>query len=70
MQRGTGDRGVHLDDEPGSAQARVDPKKRTLVATERDEQARAAWRERLKGVDPRRLVFVDECSTNIALTTR
>jgi transposase len=48
----------------------VDPKKRTLVATERDEQARATWRERLKGVDPRRLVFVDECSTNIGLTTR
>jgi transposase len=48
----------------------VDPNKRTLVATERDEQARATWRERLKGVDPRRLVFVDECSTNIGLTTR
>jgi transposase len=40
------------------------------VASERDEEARAAWRERLKGVDPRRLVFVDECSTNTALTTR
>lgn len=48
----------------------MDPKKRSLVATERDEEARAAWRERLKGVDPQRLVFVDECSTNIALSTR
>lgn len=40
------------------------------MASERDEEARAAWRERLKGVDPRRLVFVDECSTNTALTAR
>lgn len=30
-------------------------KKKTLGATERDEEARSAWRERLSGVDPRRL---------------
>jgi transposase len=41
-----------------------------LVASERNEQVRSAWRERLSGVDPRRLVFVDESSTNIALTPR
>jgi transposase len=29
-----------------------------------------AWRERLRGIDPRRLVFVDESSTNIALAPR
>jgi transposase len=40
------------------------------VATERDEQKRSAFRERLKGVDPKRLLFVDESSTNIALTPR
>ncbi len=40
------------------------------MASERDEEARSAWRERLKGVDPKRLVFVDESSTNVALTTR
>ena len=40
------------------------------MATERDEDKRKAWRERLRSVDPRRLVFVDESSTNIALTTR
>ena len=40
------------------------------MASERDEEARGAWRERLKGVDPNRLVFVDESSTNVALTTR
>lgn len=41
-----------------------------MVATERDEQKRSAFRERLKGVDPKRLLFVDESSTNIALTPR
>ena len=41
-----------------------------MGATEWDEETRSAWWERLKGVDPRRLVFVDECSTNIALSPR
>jgi transposase len=41
-----------------------------VVATERDERARGAFRERLMGVDPKRLLFVDESSTNIALTPR
>jgi transposase len=41
-----------------------------VVATERDEQKRSAFRERLKGVDPKRLRFVDESSTNVALTPR
>jgi transposase len=41
-----------------------------LVASERDEQARGAWRERLSGIDPARLVFVDESSTNVAMTPR
>jgi len=40
------------------------------VATERDERARSSFRERLRGIDPGRLRFVDECSTNIALTLR
>jgi transposase InsO family protein len=40
------------------------------VATERDERKRSAFRQRLKGVDPERLLFVDESSTNIALTPR
>jgi transposase len=48
----------------------VDPKKRSLGASERDEAARDAWRGRLSGVDPRRLVFVDESSTNIAMAPR
>jgi transposase len=32
--------------------------------------SRSTFRERLRSVDPRRLVFVDESSTNIALTPR
>jgi transposase len=48
----------------------VELQKKTLGATERDEEARSAFRERLRGVDPERLVFVDESSTNIALTPR
>ena len=48
----------------------MDLQKKSVVATERDEQKRSAFRERLKGVDPKRLLFVDESSTNIALTPR
>ncbi len=46
----------------------MDLQKKSLGATERDEEVRGAWRERVRALDPRRLVFVDECSTNIALT--
>jgi transposase len=39
-----------------------------LGASERNEEERSAWRERVKQIDPARLVFVDECGTNITLT--
>jgi transposase len=48
----------------------VDLQKKTLAATERDEDKRRAFRERLRGVDPERLIFVDESSTNIAMVPR
>jgi transposase len=48
----------------------MDLQKKSVVATERDEHKRSAFRQRLKGVDPKRLLFVDESSTNIALTPR
>jgi transposase len=38
-----------------------------MGASERDEQARSAWRKQVRLLDPRRLVFVDECGTNVAL---
>jgi transposase len=41
-----------------------------LAATERDEEKRRAFRERIGGVDPERLIFVDESSTNIAMVPR
>jgi hypothetical protein len=40
-----------------------------VAASERDEAARNAWRERVKALDPKKLLFVDECGTNISLTT-
>jgi hypothetical protein len=48
--------------------ARLDAKKKTLGATERDETARSSWREQRKQVDATRLVVVDESGSNIGLT--
>jgi transposase len=45
-------------------------KKRSVGASERDEDARARWREQLSRVDVRRLVFVDESGTPTALARR
>jgi transposase len=60
-----------LRDELGhTPQARLDLQKKTLAATERDEQKRGIFRQRLRGVDPERLLFVDESSTNIAMVPR
>ena len=46
----------------------MDVQKKSLGASERDEEARGAWRKYVRALDPGRLVFVEECSTNIALT--
>jgi transposase len=43
-------------------------KKKSLEALEQDEEARAAWRELMGELEPDRLVFLDECGSNIALT--
>ena len=47
---------------------RLDPQKKSLAASERDEEARKTWREAAAQLDPQQLVFVDESGTNIALT--
>ena len=41
-----------------------------VLPTPCDEQKRSAFRQRLRGVDPERFIFVDEPSTNVALTPR
>jgi len=50
-------------DSPG-----LDAQKKTLVAREQDEVARAAWREQASQLASQNLVFVDETGTHIALT--
>ena len=42
--------------------------KKTLTASERDEEARAVWRAEVAHLDPQCLVFVDESSTHTAFT--
>jgi transposase len=39
-----------------------------LAASERDEEARHAWREAVAALDPEQFVCVDESGTNISLT--
>jgi transposase len=56
------------DDVPGAAPGSVDAQKKTTVARERDEAARAAWREDVAALDPADLVFFDETSTPLTLT--
>jgi len=47
----------------------VEPKKRSLGASERDEFLRAAWRALVaEEVDADRLVFVDEMGSNVSLS--
>jgi len=48
----------------------VAAQKKSLIATERDEAVRAAWREAVSTLNPADLVFVDETSTHTALTRR
>ena len=43
-------------------------KKKTIRASEQNEADRAAWREQANELDASKLVFIDECGSNIALT--
>ena len=56
---------VARDPAPG-----LDGQKKVAAAAERDEAARAAWREAAAALDPTDLVFVDESGTNTAMTPR
>jgi transposase len=46
----------------------MDAQKKTLAASERNEEARSAWRAAAAQLDPEQLVFVDESGTNSSLT--
>jgi len=52
----------------GDPPAGLDAQKKSLAASERDEAARAAWREAVATRDPEQFVFVDESGTHTALT--
>jgi transposase len=56
------------NDEPGYQRFGLDSKKKTMVASERNEEARAAWRVQAGREPHEEWIFVDECATHIALT--
>jgi transposase len=64
------DPGQPVDHESPSAPTRFHAQKKTLIAREQDAAERAAWRQALHGVDPTRLLFLDETSTPTTLTPR
>ena len=43
-------------------------KKKTLRASEQKDEDRASWQDQAQTLDASKLVFVDECGSNIALT--
>ena len=57
-------------DESGDHPTRVDAKKKSLRAKERDEAKRAAWREQTRDVDPGRFVWIDETGSHLGMTRR
>jgi transposase len=57
-----------VDHEPSDQAAGLDTKKKSIGATERNEEERAAWREKASSLPTDALVFIDETGSNIALT--
>jgi transposase len=57
-----------MDDESSHQTIGLDAKKKSMRATERNEEERAAWRENASKLPSESLVFLDECGSNIALT--
>ncbi len=62
--------GESRDHESGDHPTRVDTKKKSLRAKERNEAKRAAWRERTRGIDPARYVYLDEVGSHLGMTRR
>src|SRR6266481_4149136 len=60
--------GEYKHHEPCHPPCGLDARKKTLGASERNEEERAAWRAEVSPLPANQLVFVDECGSNIALT--
>lgn len=58
------------DHEPDDPPIGVDPKKRRVAASERDDDARAAWWDETLTLPVEHFLFVDETGTNTAMTAR
>jgi transposase len=58
------------DDVAGAAASGLAAQKKSLIAAERDESARTAWRDETAALDPADLLFIDETSTHTAMTRR
>lgn len=65
-----GDQGQSEHDEPGDPRSWLHANKKTLAASEQNQETRAAWRTQAQQLDANRLVIIDECGSNIALTPR
>ncbi len=70
MGRGPRCRAEPVDARAGAPARRLDAQKKSLIAAERDEAKRAAWRADTAGLDPATLVFLDESGTHVAMTPR
>lgn len=68
MGNGAWHAGEPADDGSGHQASRLDAKKKTLGASERNDEERAAWRDQLTQLDARQVVVIDECGSNISLT--
>ncbi|HEY4384300.1 MAG TPA: IS630 family transposase [Ktedonobacteraceae bacterium] len=60
--------GEPMDHESGDQTAGLDAKKKSLGATERNEEERTAWQANASKLPTEDLVFIDETGSNIALT--
>ena len=68
MAAGSRGRREHRDDESGARATGLDAKKKTVGASERNEVARAVWREAVATVRPEDLVFLDETGSHLGYT--
>lgn len=58
----------YCDDEPSAHAAGLDPQKKSLRASERNEAARAAWQEAAAPVAAKDWVFLDETGSHLGYT--